>query len=413
MVLQGLPACGLLLSEEAPPCAPVRALVAADMIDLGISGIAPTFCEVTTPYRFHALTTVVPQRSLAVAMEGYDSTWTVPNGSEIERADPAGIEMRMGRESGDVCVSHSNACTEPGLEVCRPLTVVSNNVWTAVAGLPIGTLGALAQDEEALWWVNPMNAQGYGVWRLDKATLRWAQVSDSFPEGNPEAYEFQGGAAIVHDGQLHYLADGALFLFDTVAHAWRREGALEYVLRRERTPLVADEKLWVMVPGAFWVYDPATRTQRYLAEIGDFADGVAFEVQGKLVFGAGRNLFADWRQPASWQHSFTSFDPISEESSDYKLELPALHFTQALDLGDTTILLSNDGPNFLIDELTQAVTELETNPALGCAKPVSGERHGAWRGAALGFDGIGLVVGGEYDTGLGVMQARGARLYFP
>lgn len=81
----------------------------------------------------------------------------------------------------------------------------------------------------------------------------------------------------------------------------------------------------------------------------------------------------------------------------------------ALDLGDTRILPSNDGPSVEIGEVTQAVTDLETNPALGCAKPVSGETHGGWRGAALGLDGIDVVVGGEYDTGLGVMMARGAR----
>ncbi|MFZ9889766.1 MAG: hypothetical protein ACO3JL_19900, partial [Myxococcota bacterium] len=291
--------------------------------------------------------------------------------------------------------------------------VVKNNVWTATPDFPIGAGGALAQNEDAVWWVNPVDATGYGVWRFDKASLRWSQVSDSFPEGDASAYDFQGGAAVVYDDHIHYIADNVLFLFDVRTQTWSRSKTLPYGLRRERTPLVYDDKLWVKTPGMFWVYDPTTQEQRYISELGDLADGIAFEVNGRLVFGAGRNLYADWRQPASWNRYFVAWDPVTEESEDYVLELPELHFTQVLDLGETTIFLTNDGPNFVLDEASGAVSELNVNPTLACIQPSSGERHGAWKGAALAFDGVGLVVGGEFDTGLGVLQKRGAMLYFP
>jgi hypothetical protein len=408
----GAAACGLILGDDDAPCEPVAALTLDDIREPNGPTLDQSFCEVTTPYSRHIYATSTSLGGLIDRVRTYVTDWTVPADAESIES-PGAVEVRFGVQSGEVCVSHENACTERNGPVCRTVTVLTENVWSAVADLPVSTNGALAQDDDAVYWVNPLNPLGYGVWRLDKATLTWSQVADSMPEGNPAAFEFQGGAAIVVDDVLHYLADDALFLFDTTTNTWQRAGTATFRTPSTRTPLVHDARLWVYTPEVFYVYDPATRSQRQIGETINFADGVAFVVEGKLAFGAGRDLFAAVDQPASWQKQFSLWDPLTETQSDYPLDLPDLHFTQAMDLGDTTILLTNDGPNFVVDEATGSVRELLKNPALGCAGPVDEERHGAWQGAALSFDGVGLAVGGRYATGTGVDQMRGAMLYFP
>lgn len=411
-VAQATTACGLLFGGDDEPCAPVAALTPDDIREPYGPTLDQSFCDVATPYSRAIYTTSTALGGAVDKVRTYETRWTVPADAEATES-PGSVDIRVGFQSGDVCVSHENACSEPSGPVCRRLTVLTENVWTAIADLPISTGGALAQDDDAVYWANPLDGRGYGVWRLDKATMRWSQVADDLPGGYAEAKAFQGGAAIVHDGVLHYLSDDALFLFDTTTNRWQRAGTLAFHTPRTRTPLVHDGLLWVYTPEVFYVYDPTTQTQTQLGETINFADGVAFVVDDKLVFGAGRDLFAAVDQPSSWQHDFSMWDPVTQTQSPYVLDLPDLHFTQAMDLGDTTILLTNDGPNFIVDEATRTVRELEKNPALGCAGPVDEERHGAWQGAALSFDGKGLVVGGTYPTGTGVDQMRGAVLYLP
>ena len=405
-------ACGLIFRGDDEPCAPIPALTPDDIREPNGPTLDQSFCDVATPYSRAVYTTSAALRGAVDEMATYTTRWTVPADAEATES-PGSVDVRVGFQSGDVCVSQENACSEPSGPVCRTLTVLTENVWTAIGDIPVSTGGALAQDDEAVYWANPIDGLHYGVWRLDKATMRWSQVADDLPGGNAEAQTFQGGAAIVHDGVLHYLSDEALFLFDTTTNVWERAATLAYATPRTRTPLVHDGLLWVYTPDVFYVYDPATRTQTLIGETINFADGVAFVVDDKLVFGAGRDLYAAIDQPSSWQHTFSMWDPVTQTQTAYPLDLPDLHFTQAMDLGDTTILLTNDGPNFVVDEATRAVHELEKNPALGCAGPVDEERHGAWQGAALSFDGKGLVVGGRYPTGLGVDQMRGATLYLP
>jgi hypothetical protein len=408
----GAAACGLISGDDDVPCAPVPALTPDAIREPNGPTLDQSFCAVTTPYSRHIYATSTSLGGVIDRVRTYVTDWTVPADAESNES-PGAVEVRFGTQSGEVCVSHENACTERTGPVCRAITVLTENVWSAVADWPISTGGALAQDDDAVYWVNPLNALGHGVWRLDKATLRWSQEANSMPEGDPAAFEFQGGAAIVFEGVLHYLANDALFLFDTTARTWQRGGTLTYRTPSTRTPLVHDGRLWVYTPEVFYVYDPATQSQRHIGDTINFADGVAFVVDGKLAFGAGRDLYAAVDQPASWQNKFSLWDPLTETQSDYPLDLPDLHFTQAMDLGDTTILLTYDGPNFVVDEASGVVRELRKNPALGCAGPVDEERHGAWQGAALSFDGMGLAVGGRYATGLGVDQMRGAMLYFP
>jgi hypothetical protein len=405
--------CGLLFPpDDEEKCTEIPALTVDGIIDVTVPTEPPSYCEIARPYSRHIFTTTLSQHALVDEMAGYDATWTVPADSDSVQDLGSGLDVRIRTTGGEVCGRHENACTPAGDFVCRPLTVLTENVWSVVDGLPTGIGGALTQDEDAVWWLNPVDSRAYGVWRIDKATLLVTQVADTFPEGNVEGYAFQGGAAVAYDGNIHYLAEDGLFLFDTTTHAWRRAGTLPAFVTNTRTTVEHDGRLWGLTPGAFWIYDPTTQTQTQIGDDIALAEGIGFVVQGRVVIGAGRSLTASPDAPESWFNEFFFWDETGVQER-YELSLPVAHYTQALDLGDTTILLTHDGPAYVVDEPTRAVRQLEENPALGCARRVIGENYGAYKGTGITFDGIGLVVGGEADTGTGTKVWRAGTFYFP